>query len=113
MQKGLLEILECRNVGVRAYLNLKRLENHRFCTQTFSVLTIDPERHNVARLRPVGFEDVLHIIQEAEEMLGMHALILSKRVESAEALSADLGSTILEDWALPCCRSFLSDCGLI
>ena len=65
----LLEILECRNVSAQTYMNLRRLQLHGFCSQKFSILTIDPYRYNVARLLPIDVQQILELLKEIELVL--------------------------------------------
>ena len=114
--RDLLEILECRNVNAQTYSNLRRLQLHGFCLQKLSILTIDPHRHNVARLLPIDIQHILQLLKEIESVLrktaefARHAppSVASAKVLFEQALGEqdDLLSSV------PCCTNFLTTLGL-
>ena len=113
----LLEILECRNVNAHTYSNLRMLQSQGFCSQKFSMLTIDPYRHNVARLLPIDIPQILQLLGEIES-------VLRKIADFARhVLPSTLSSKVLFEQALkeqddlllfvPCCTTFLKTLGLV
>ena len=63
------EIRVCRNVIVKTYLNLRMLQDASFCMEYFSFITIDEDRHNVARLRRFDVKEVLALATRIEYIL--------------------------------------------
>ena len=112
----LLELLECRNVNAQTYSNLRRLQHDGFCQQKFSMLTIDPDRQNVARLLPIDVQHILQILREIESVL--RKVADSARPTPPAALSANMlfeqASGEQDDLLLsvPCCTRFLAIFGL-
>ena len=49
----LVELLECRNVSLHPFSNLKLLQSNRFCHEILSVLIYDRVRPNVVKLEPI------------------------------------------------------------
>ena len=113
----LLEILECRNVNAQTYSNLRRLQLQGFCLQKFSILTIDPYRHDVSRLLPIDIQQILQVLKEIESVLRKIADFARR------APTSTLSAKVLFEQALgerddillsvPCCTNFLSILGLV
>ena len=112
----LLEILECRNVSAQTYLNLKRLQIEGFCGQKFSMLMIDPCRHDVVRLLPVDIQQILQLLMETDSVLRKVADFARRApptTSSAQVLlenaSGEQDNILL---SVPCCTTFLTTLGL-
>ena len=114
--RDLLEILECRNVNAQTYSNLRRLQLHGFCLQKISILTIDPHRHNVARLLPIDIQHMLQLLKEIESVLrktAESARHAPPSVASAKALFEQaLGEQDDLLLSVPYCTNFLTTLGL-
>ena len=112
----LLEILECRNVNAQTYLNLKRLQLDGFCMQKFSMLTIDPCRHDVARLLPVDIQQVLQLLKEIELVLKKVANFAWRTQPATSSAEVFLEQALGEQdnllLSVPCCTEFLTTLGL-
>jgi tetratricopeptide (TPR) repeat protein len=110
-------VLESRNVIVKAYLNLKRLQLDGFCVQKFSVLVVDPSRYNVARLLPIEIGQILHLVHEVESVLRKVA-DFSKTTASVSTASTEelflqaLGKQGDPFASVPLCKKFLINFGL-
>ena len=107
----LLELLECRNVNAQTYSNLRMLQRNGFCQQKFSMLTIDPHRHDVARLLPIDIQQILQLLKQIESVLrktadfARLALPATSLIEVlSEQASGEQNDFLL---ALSCCTKFL------
>ncbi|KAE8449040.1 hypothetical protein EG329_008628 [Mollisiaceae sp. DMI_Dod_QoI] len=70
----------CRNVILRTFLNLKSLQKSNFCAGSFSILVLDKERRNVAKLLPIENTDFIALVFELEYILRDSAsLVLDPR----------------------------------
>lgn len=61
-----LIILESWNFNGQTFPNLRTLQSQCFCSQTFSMLTLDPERRNVARLQPIDIDQISQVLGEVK-----------------------------------------------
>ena len=52
---------ECRNICMKTYLNLRRLQLAGFYGTQFSMIIADPKRGNVARMVMVNVSDVFEL----------------------------------------------------
>lgn len=69
----------CRNVVLRAFLNLKTLQRSNLCAGCFSIIVLDKRRRNVAQLLPIEMTDFITIVYELEYILRDSAtLVLEK-----------------------------------
>lgn len=57
---------ECRNIAMRTYLNLRRLQLAGFCGTQFSIIIPDRSRQNVARLVMVDISQVVCVLKSLE-----------------------------------------------
>lgn len=57
---------ECRNIAMRTYLNLRRLQLAGFCGTEFSVIIADDKRQNVARLMAVSVSQIAELLRALE-----------------------------------------------
>ncbi len=113
----LLEILECRNVIAQTYSNLQRLQLDGFCLQKFSILTIDPCRHDVVRLLPIDTQVTLQLLKEVESVLQRITEFARRAPRSISEAKVLLEQALEEQYNIlqfvPCCSEFLSALGLI
>ena len=112
----LLEILECRNVSAQTYLNLKRLQLNGFCVQTFSMLMIDPCRHDVAKLLPIDIPQILQLLMETDSVL-RRAAEFARHAPPKNPPAQVLLEQAFEEQdnsllSVPCCTTFLRTLGL-
>ena len=112
----LLEILECRNVSAKTYLNLKRLQRERFCVLKFSMLMIDPCRHDVVRLLPIDIHQILQLLMETDSVL-RRAADFARHASPNTPSTEVLLEQIFEEpdnllLAVPRCTTFLTTLGL-
>ena len=112
----LLEILECRNVSAQTYLNLKKLQLDGFCVQKFSMLMIDPCRHDVARLLPIDIQQILQLLMETDSVLRRAAEFArhapSKNPPAQMLLEQAFKEQDNSLLSVPCCTTFLRALGL-
>ena len=112
----LLETLECRNVSAQTYLNLKRLQLDGFCVLKFSMLMIDPCRHDVVRLLPIDIQQILQILMETDSVLRRAAEFARHAPSDTSSAQALLEQALGEQDDLlpsvPCCTTFLTTLGL-
>ena len=114
--RDLLEILECRNVNAQTFSNLKTLQSDGFCQQKFSILTIDPYRHDVARLLPVYIQETLLLLKEIESVLERTVDIARRALRFASSAKVPLEQILAEHHnvllSIPRCTNFLNTLGL-
>ena len=65
----LFHLLECSNLSTRIYKNLHRLQDARFCDNTFSLLVKDLCRDRVVRLVSLRISDIHQLSQTFESSL--------------------------------------------
>lgn len=113
------EIRVCRNVIVKTYLNLRMLQDAGFCTEYFSFITIDDDRHNVAQLRRFDVNEVLALTTRIEYILRNYIDMVLVDAPTSSCLSR-LSSFVpgLQNWChdiLPFRMSLLmgSELGLV
>ena len=112
----LLEVVECRNISAQTYLNLKRLQREGFCVLKFSMLMIDPCRHDVVRLLPVDFHQVLQLLMETDSVLRRAADFARHAPPNTPSAQVLLKQAFEEQddllLSVPCCTTFLTTLGL-
>ena len=111
LANDLLEILECRNVSAQTYLNLKRLQMEGFCVQKFSMLMIDPCRHDVVRLLPIDIQQILQLLMETDSVLRKVVIFAQRAPPTTSSAQVLLEQYILLQ-SVPCCTTFLTTLGL-
>jgi hypothetical protein len=62
-------LLECRNITMRTYLNLRRLQLTGFCGTQFSMIFMDRHRPNVARLLMIDISKIIELLKILESWL--------------------------------------------
>ena len=112
----LLEILECRNVIAQTCMNLKRLQLDGFCGQKFSMLMIDPCRHDVVRLLPLDIQQILQILMETDSVLRKAADSAGYAPPTTSSAQVLLEQALEEPdnllLSVPRCTAFLTTLGL-
>ena len=112
----LLEILECRNVSAQTYLNLKRLQREGFCVLKFSMLMMDPCRHDVVRLLPIDIHHVIQLLMEIDSVLRRAANFARHTPPNTPSAEVLLKQAFEEQddllLSVPRCTTFLTTLGL-
>jgi hypothetical protein len=84
--KALSLLRECRNIAMRTYLNLRRLQLAGFCGNQFSMIVAEKHRRNIARLVMVEISHITDLLKNLESWLQDSA----KRVRNLEVPSAQI-----------------------
>jgi hypothetical protein len=75
-------ILNCRNLILRTFLNLKLLQHSNFCAGCFSIIILDKRRRNVAILLPIEITDFIALVYELEYILRDSASLVLNTIGS-------------------------------
>lgn len=88
-------LLECRNITMRTYLNLRRLQLTGFCGTQFSMIFTDRHRLNVARLLMIDISKIVELLKILESWLQDSVGRMPRFLDlSFKAVAALVGGTI-------------------
>ena len=114
---ALFEILQCRNVNAQTYSNLRTLQSRGFCSYEFSMLAIDPSRHDVVRLIPIDIKRIQQLLEEIESVLRKVADFAMQTPSSTISSQVLLQQALKEHddllLSIPCSMGFLDTLGLV
>lgn len=99
-----LQWAACRSVLLNARENIKLLENAGYCRKFFSIISLDPDRPEIARLRSISIANVDQLVSEFE--------IVFQKITQPENGQTSITS-LLSDGHVDTCRLILDEVGLI
>jgi hypothetical protein len=79
----------CRNVMLRTFLNLKLLRQSNFCGDRLSVIVLDTNRRDVAKLLPIEYTDLYALMFELEYILRDSASLVLNSITTKEPPNID------------------------
>jgi hypothetical protein len=94
------ELRGCRNVIVKTWLNLKRLQRSKFCQEFFSIIIIHESRPEVARMERVGVMEILKLARILEHILRkcVNSILYNVQQPSQRQKNLSTHLSLLQPW---------------